>query len=160
MRQSRSLSHIQHGDRQTTNKAHRCILPQLTRPAFPRHSRIRRRQTGRECGRLVHQASGDTEASTVHGGSRASPLFKGLLGFISFGFYSFHSFCTGWPTLTRLRRHSFPHAQSSHGVFKESTIGTHISISFHFFWHIYLLTECRKRGECCDIRAPEQRAVE
>ena len=68
------------------------MLPQLTRPACPRHSRIQLRQNGRECGRLVHQASSDTEASTVHGGSRASPLLKGLLGFILFGFYSFHSF--------------------------------------------------------------------
>ena len=62
------------------------------RPACPRHNRIRLHQNGRECGRLVHQASSVTEASTDRGGSSASPLLKGLLGFISFGFYSFHSF--------------------------------------------------------------------
>ena len=30
----------------------------------------------------------------------------------------------GWPTLTRLQRHTFPHDQPSHEVFKETTVGT------------------------------------
>ena len=63
------------------------MLPQLTRPACPRHSRIHLRQHGRKYGRYIHQASSNTETSTVHGCSRASPLWKGLLGFISFRFY-------------------------------------------------------------------------
>ena len=69
-------------------------------------------------------------------------------------------FCMGWPTLTRLQRHSFPHAQSPHEVFKEATVGTHISISFHFLWHMYLPMGHRKRGEYCNIRALELRADE
>ena len=168
MRQPRSLSHSQHGDRQATNEARWRMLPQLTRPACPRHSRIHLHQHRRKCGRFIHQASSNTETSTVHGCSRASLPLKELLGFISFGF-SFHSFCTGWPTLTRHRWHSFPHDQSSHEVFKETTVEAYIFISFcihsfciHFFWYMYLPTGCRKRGECCycSIRSPEKRAAD
>ena len=63
------------------------MLPQLTRPACPGHSTIQLHQNRRECGRFVHQAPSDTKASTVHSGSRASPLWKGLIGFISFGLF-------------------------------------------------------------------------
>ena len=40
----------------------------------------------------------------------------------------------GWPTLTRLRRYSFPHDQSLHEVFKEATIEMYI---FIYFFYIY-----------------------
>ena len=145
MRQPRSLSHSQHGDRQAMNKAHRCMLPPLTGPACPRHRRIHLRLHGQKCGRFIHQASGNTETSTVHGCGRALPPLKELLGFISFGFCSFHFifiFCTGWPTLTRLRWHSFPHDQSLHEVFKETIVSAHT----HFFLHSFLLVYVSSYG--------------
>ena len=81
MRQPRSLSHSQHRDRQAANKGHQCMLPQLTKLACPRHSRIRLHQNGRECGRFVHQASGGTEASTVSQRQQAFAAFEGISRF-------------------------------------------------------------------------------
>lgn len=126
------------------------MLTQLTRPACARHSRIPLlRWNGRECGRIIHQASSGIEASKDHIGRRTSPRLKGLSGFNSFGFHSFHSsFCTGWPTHTRLRWHCFPHDQYSHEVFKEATVGVYILISLAFisFGICIILQNVGRRG--------------
>ena len=53
----------------------------------------------------------------------------------------------GWPTLTRLRRHSFPHDQSLHEVFKEATVETYIFMYiFLFFFSLYVFLPSEGRG--------------
>ena len=51
----------------------------------------------------------------------------------------------GWPTLTRLWRHSFPHDQSSHEVFKEATVGTYIFI--YFLYSLAYMSSYRPKEE-------------
>ena len=141
------------------------MLLQLMRSACSRHSGIRLRRNGREYGRSVHQASSNTEASAIHGGDRAAPLLKKLLGsihfiwvvFISFWFYSFHlgsltfTVWAGRPSKGYGNTFS-PVKQSLSGVLMRPLI---ISL-FHYsivFIYMYLPTDCRKRRKCCIVCA-------
>ena len=122
------------------------MLSQLTKSTCPRHSRIHLRWNGRECGRFIHQTSSNTETPKVHSSSRAAPfLNKSYLSFIHFIFFFF---CTGWPTLTRLRQYSFPCQTVTVRGFNEAA-GYFITSSFHCFIHMYLPTGRKKRGKCC-----------
>ena len=89
---------------------------------------------------------------------------KRILGFISSGFCSFHSFCTGWPIpgYSYTLIHMISHHVRFEGVHRWCTYIHFLCIHFFcidLFWYMYVSTGCRKWGECCycNIRAPEQR---